>query len=162
MILLGVGPDDEEADADYLVRKILNMRIFPDEADKMNLSVLDRGGDVLVVSQFTLFADTKKGNRPSFNGSALPEMAIPLYEYFVVKAEELLGKPIPTGEFGAKMEVDLVNDGPCDYPYGFPEQVRGPSPSPAATILIVVSSLIVRGESSLSPSIRLSRSSAAR
>ena len=112
MILLGVGPEDGEGDADYLVRKILNMRIFTDGEGKMNLSVLDRGGEVLVVSQFTLYADTKKGNRPSFNGSAPPAHAIPLYESFVGKTEALLGKKVPTGEFGAKMEVDLVNDGP--------------------------------------------------
>ncbi|MDC7219194.1 MAG: D-aminoacyl-tRNA deacylase [Spirochaetales bacterium] len=112
MILLGVGPEDDEKDADFLVRKIVNMRIFNDEAGKMNLSVKDRDGEILVVSQFTLYADTRKGNRPSFNYSAPPDQAIPLYEYFVAEVGKALGKTIPTGEFGAHMEVDLINDGP--------------------------------------------------
>lgn len=112
LVLLGIGPLDGSKDRDYLVRKITQMRIFPDSQGKMNLSVQDINGQVLVVSQFTLYGETKKGNRPSFNGSAPPEIAIPLYEQFVEKMEEVLGKPVPTGEFGAYMEVTLVNDGP--------------------------------------------------
>lgn len=112
VILLGMGPEDSHADRDYLVRKISNMRIFSDDQGKMNLSLKDRGGEALVVSQFTLYADTRKGNRPSFNGSAPPEKAIPLYESFVDALSVELGRPVATGEFGASMEVDLVNDGP--------------------------------------------------
>ncbi|MDC7223262.1 MAG: D-aminoacyl-tRNA deacylase [Spirochaetales bacterium] len=112
MVLLGVGPRDDKREADYLVKKITSLRIFGDREGKMNLSVKDRDGEILVVSQFTLFADTRKGNRPSFNGSAPPEKAIPLYEYFVAETERVLGKQVPTGEFGAHMEVDLLNDGP--------------------------------------------------
>jgi D-tyrosyl-tRNA(Tyr) deacylase len=112
VVLLGIGPQDGPEDRDYLVRKIAQMRIFADSQGKMNRSVKDMDGQVLVVSQFTLYGDTKKGNRPSFNGSAPPEYAIPLYEQFVEKMEIQLGKPVTTGEFGAHMEVELVNDGP--------------------------------------------------
>jgi D-tyrosyl-tRNA(Tyr) deacylase len=112
VVLLGIGPQDGPEDRDYLVRKIAQMRIFADSQGKMNRSVKDMDGQVLVVSQFTLYGDTKKGNRPSFNGSAPPEYAIPLYGQFVEKMEIQLGKPVTTGEFGAHMEVELVNDGP--------------------------------------------------
>lgn len=111
-VLLGVHPDDGEKDIDWLVQKISGMRIFTDEAGKMNLSVQDIDGEVLVVSQFTLFATTKKGNRPGFSLSAPPDKAIPLYESFVAKMKERLGKDVPTGDFGAHMDVDIQNQGP--------------------------------------------------
>jgi D-tyrosyl-tRNA(Tyr) deacylase len=112
VILLGIAEDDDSADVDYLVRKIVQMRIFADEQDKMNLSLIDIGGEILVVSQFTLFADTRKGNRPSFIRAARPEQAIPLYEYFILRMNEASDRQIATGEFGAMMDVSLVNDGP--------------------------------------------------
>ncbi|MDF1740327.1 MAG: D-aminoacyl-tRNA deacylase [Verrucomicrobiales bacterium] len=112
LILLGIEQVDDESDIDWLVKKILGMRIFEDEAGKMNLSILDTGGDALVVSQFTLHARVKKGNRPSFERAARPEQAIPLYEKFVSELEKGLGRPVPTGQFGAMMDVALVNDGP--------------------------------------------------
>ncbi|MBI9104940.1 MAG: D-tyrosyl-tRNA(Tyr) deacylase [Spirochaetales bacterium] len=112
LILLGVGKDDTEADGKWLANKIAKMRIFQDTAGKMNLSVLDKGGEAMVISQFTLFADTNKGNRPSFNGSGTPETAIPLYEKFTAELSAILEKPVPTGEFGAHMDVELINDGP--------------------------------------------------
>lgn len=112
LILLGICPDDTREDIDWLVKKITQMRIFGDEEGKMNLSILDTGGDLLVVSQFTLMASTKKGNRPSFTQAAPPSIAIPLYEQFILTAEEALGKTIYTGEFGADMQVSLQNDGP--------------------------------------------------
>ena len=112
MILLGVSPEDGEEDIRWLVQKITAMRIFTDREGKMNLSVTDRGGEILVVSQFTLFASTKKGNRPGFSLSAPPEQAVPLYEEFVRRIEEKLGRPVPTGEFGAHMDVDIQNNGP--------------------------------------------------
>lgn len=112
LILLGVETDDSQADADWLCQKILNLRVFPDEEGKMNRDIREYGGGLLVVSQFTLFASTKKGNRPSFIRSAKPETAIPLYEYFIRELEMLSGKEVQTGEFGAMMQVLLVNDGP--------------------------------------------------
>lgn len=112
LILLGVEVADSVADADYLVQKISQMRIFNDAQGKMNLSVLDKSGECLVVSQFTLHAETKKGNRPSFIQSARPEQAIPLYEYFIQQMNILLEKPCATGVFGADMKVSLLNDGP--------------------------------------------------
>lgn len=112
LILLGVGQGDSVADADWLVSRLARMRIFEDDAGKMNLSVKDVGGSALVVSQFTLFGSMKKGSRPSFNRAAVPAEAIPLYEQFVKTLSEALGKPVPTGHFGAMMEVSLVNDGP--------------------------------------------------
>ena len=111
LILLGIGPEDREEDIIWLSSKILRMRIFTDNADKMNLSVSDITGELLVVSQFTLFASTKKGNRPSFNGSAPPETAIPLYESFLSEMRES-GLKVLSGEFGASMKVKLCNDGP--------------------------------------------------
>lgn len=112
MILIGVSPDDKQEDINWLVQKTSAMRIFSDDQGKMNLSVMDIDGEVLVVSQFTLFASTKKGNRPGFSLSASPEIAIPLYEKFVQDMEEKLKKTVPTGEFGAHMDVDIQNDGP--------------------------------------------------
>jgi D-tyrosyl-tRNA(Tyr) deacylase len=112
LILLGICVDDSEADADWLAAKIYNMRIFSDEKGHMNLSVIDSRGELLVVSQFTLHAKTKKGNRPSFIDAARPEIAIPLYEYFIKKLAEETKREIQTGKFGAMMQVSLVNDGP--------------------------------------------------
>ena len=112
LVLLGIGEDDGQDDIDWLVRKVTALRIFDDEAGVMNLSVADVGGDVLVVSQFTLMASTKKGNRPAYIRAARPEVAIPLYERFCAAMEESLGKPVPTGTFGADMQVSLLNDGP--------------------------------------------------
>ena len=110
LLLVGVGPEDQEVDLDYAVRKLVNMRIFPDAEGKMNLSVQDIEGEILSISQFTLFADTKKGNRPAFTGAAKPDMAAAFYEAFNQKlAQEV---PVHTGIFGADMQVELVNDGP--------------------------------------------------
>ena len=112
LILLGVETEDTEQDVDWLVKKIPAMRIFNDEAGKMNLSLLEGRGEALVVSQVTLFADTQKGNRPSFIRAARPEKAVPLYEAFVQRLGNALGRPVGTGQFGADMQVALVNDGP--------------------------------------------------
>jgi D-aminoacyl-tRNA deacylase len=112
MVLLGVGQDDTEEDSDWLCKKIIQMRIFSDEEGKMNLSLNDIDGELLVISQFTLHASTKKGNRPSFMEAARPEKAIPLYESFISMCKTELGKDIKTGEFGADMKVSLINDGP--------------------------------------------------
>ena len=112
MILLGIGPEDGPEDIDWLVRKVAGLRIFNDEAGVMNRSVVDVGGEALVVSQFTLMASTKKGNRPSYIGAAGHELAIPLYEAFCQALSEAVGRPVGTGEFGADMKVALVNDGP--------------------------------------------------
>lgn len=112
LVLLGVGHEDDETDIDYLVKKTAALRIFDDEAGVMNHSVMDVGGDVIVVSQFTLMAATKKGNRPSYIEAAGHEKAIPLYEAFCARLSDTLGKPVGTGEFGADMKVALVNDGP--------------------------------------------------
>ena len=112
LILLGVGHEDGQADLDWLVRKIAGLRIFDDEAGVMNRSVVDIGGDALVVSQFTLMASTRKGNRPSYIGAAGHEKAVPLYEAFCAALSAAIGRPVGTGEFGADMQVALVNDGP--------------------------------------------------
>lgn len=112
LIFTGVGPEDDEKDARWLASKVTSMRIFEDSEGKMNLSVKDVGGEILLISQFTLYASTKKGNRPSFNGSAPPEKAIPLYNKFHNYLEEELGKDVPSGDFGAHMNIDLCNDGP--------------------------------------------------
>ncbi len=112
LILLGVGDEDDEADIDYLVKKTAALRIFNDEEGVMNRSVMDTGGDVIVVSQFTLMAATKKGNRPSYVEAAGHEKAIPMYEEFCRRLSAAIGKPVGTGEFGADMKVALVNDGP--------------------------------------------------
>jgi len=111
LVFLGVGRADNPEAAGYLAEKIANLRIFPDDAGKMNRSLLDRGGAALVVSQFTLYADTRGGRRPSYVNAAPPEQAIPLYEEFV-RALRALGVPVETGVFQAHMEVELVNDGP--------------------------------------------------
>ena len=111
-MLLGVGHEDGKEDIDFLVKKISGLRIFNDENGVMNRSVLETGGEVIVVSQFTLMASTKKGNRPSYIGAAGHELAIPLYEQFCMALSEAIGKPVGTGEFGADMKVALVNDGP--------------------------------------------------
>lgn len=112
LILLGVGREDGDADVDWLVGKIPPMRVFEDAEGKMNRSLLETGGEVLVVSQFTLCARTRKGTRPSFEGAAPPGVAIPLYERFVADLSAALARPVATGEFGAMMRVALVNDGP--------------------------------------------------
>jgi D-tyrosyl-tRNA(Tyr) deacylase len=112
MILLGIELSDIREDAEWLVGKIAQLRVFGDDEGLMNKALTDVDGEVLVVSQFTLHASYKKGNRPSFIKAARPEQAIPLYEYFVARMSERLGKPVATGEFGADMKVALVNDGP--------------------------------------------------
>lgn len=113
LILLGITHEDTVDDADYLIKKITQMRIFNDQEGKMNFSISEVNGAVLVVSQFTLHAKTKKGNRPSYIEAARPEVAIPLYEQFVAKFKAELGtSKIATGEFGAMMQVQLINDGP--------------------------------------------------
>lgn len=112
LILLGVEAGDTDSDLSWLVSRVARIRIFDDENGKMNLSVRDIGGNALVVSQFTLFGSMKKGSRPSYNRAAVPAEAIPLYEKFVTELSAAIEKPVPTGKFGAMMEVSLVNDGP--------------------------------------------------
>ncbi len=112
LILLGICEDDYSEDVDWLVRKVANLRVFDDEQHVMNRSILDVDGEALVVSQFTLYASYKKGNRPSWFGAGSHEHSIPLYEEFCQKLSEALGKPVQTGEFGADMQVELLNDGP--------------------------------------------------
>lgn len=111
VILLGIGHDDTEADADYIAEKTADMRIFSDENDKFNYSIRDINGEALVISQFTLYADTLKGRRPDFTKAARPDKAIPLYEHFCKKLGEL-GITVKTGIFGASMQVEIHNDGP--------------------------------------------------
>jgi D-tyrosyl-tRNA(Tyr) deacylase len=112
MILLGIEDADGQEDIEWLSKKIVNLRIFPDENGVMNKSILDADGEILLISQFTLHASTKKGNRPSYIKAAKPDIAIPLYKQMIVTLESELGKSIATGEFGADMKVSLVNDGP--------------------------------------------------
>ena len=112
LVLLGVGHEDGQEDLDWLVKRIAGLRIFNDDEGVMNRSVVDVNGEALVVSQFTLMASTKKGNRPSYIGAAGHEKAIPMYEAFCKGLSEAIGKPVGTGEFGADMKVALVNDGP--------------------------------------------------
>ncbi|MFM7628714.1 MAG: D-aminoacyl-tRNA deacylase [Algoriphagus sp.] len=112
LILLGIEEADEQEDVDWLSKKLVNLRIFPDELGIMNRSVLEIGGELLLISQFTLHASTKKGNRPSYIKAARPEIAFPLYQKMIQALESELGKPIGTGTFGADMKVSLVNDGP--------------------------------------------------
>lgn len=112
LVLLGVGHDDGEEDIEYLAGKLVRLRIFDDEAGVMNRDVVQTGGEVLVVSQFTLMASTRKGNRPSYVRAAGEAVSRPLYERFTARVAELLGRSVATGEFGADMQVSLVNDGP--------------------------------------------------
>lgn len=112
MVLVGIEEEDNNEDIDYLVKKICNMRIFDDENGVMNLSVKDVDGEILAISQFTLHARTKKGNRPSYISAAKPDISIPLYEKFVSELSKELGKDVKTGKFGADMQVELINDGP--------------------------------------------------
>ena len=112
LVLLGIKSSDTKQDADYLVRKLINLRVFTDENDKMNLALKDVNGELLIISQFTLYGDCKKsGNRPSFSDAAKPEIAIPLYEYFVEECKKQI-PIVETGIFGADMKVSLLNDGP--------------------------------------------------
>jgi len=112
VVLLGIGNSDNEEDADWLLNKVLNMRIFNDQNDVMNLSLTDMNGSIMIVSQFTLMASTKKGNRPSYINAANHKHAVPLYNYFISRASNLINKTIVTGEFGASMIVSIENDGP--------------------------------------------------
>lgn len=112
MILVGVEHDDVQEDVEWLVKKVVNLRIFNDDAGVMNRSILDVGGEILVVSQFTLHASTRKGNRPSYIRAARPETAVPIYRAFIDALNAQLPKPCGEGEFGADMQVALVNDGP--------------------------------------------------
>ena len=121
LVLAGFAPTDDTRSLDWMARKLVQMRIFSDEEGKMNRSVQDIGGDVLVVSQFTLLADARKGNRPSYIGAAPPLIAIPLYEQFVSLVSSLLNRPVATGEFGADMQVELLNDGPVTIVLDSPE-----------------------------------------
>ena len=112
LILVGIEEADNAEDIDWLANKIVNLRIFNDDNGVMNVNILDAEGDIIVVSQFTLHASTRKGNRPSYIKAAKPDTAIPLYESFVRSLSAVLGKPVQTGEFGADMKVALINDGP--------------------------------------------------
>lgn len=112
LVLLGIEDADTDEDIEWLASKLVNLRIFNDTQGVMNVSVKDDGGDIILVSQFTLHASTKKGNRPSYIKAAKPEVAIPVYQKMILKLNEQLGKAIQTGEFGADMQIELVNDGP--------------------------------------------------
>ena len=112
LILLGIEDIDDRTDVEWLAKKIVGLRIFSDEEGKMNLNIEAVEGELLVISQFTLHASTKKGTRPSFTKAARPEQAIPLYESFIKECDKLIGKRVERGEFGANMQVELVNDGP--------------------------------------------------
>ena len=112
LILVGIEETDGQEDIDWLCKKIVNLRVFDDENGVMNKSILDINGEILVISQFTLYASTKKGNRPSYIHAAKPDISVPLYEQFCKDLSFLLGKEIGTGEFGADMKVELLNDGP--------------------------------------------------
>ena len=116
LVLVGIAPDDTPADRDWLVRKLVDLRIFDDERGAMNRAIGGVGGDMLAVSQFTLFASTRKGNRPSWSGAAAPDVARPLFDDLVSALAARLGKPVASGVFGAHMQVELVNDGPITIP----------------------------------------------
>ena len=111
-VLVGIEHDDTDEDIQYLSQKLVNLRIFDDENGVMNLSVIDAGGEIMIVSQFTLHARTRKGNRPSYVDAAKPEIAIPRYEQLCKSVESLINSPVKTGEFGADMQITLINDGP--------------------------------------------------
>ncbi len=115
LVFLGISTEDSEKDADYLLKKIIALRIFDDENGVMNKSLVDVKGELLVVSQFTLQANTKKGNRPSYIQAARPEKALPIYNYFLSRASEITAQEIASGEFGADMKVSLENDGPATF-----------------------------------------------
>ena len=112
LVLLGIEDADKQEDIDFLVKKIINLRIFDDANGVMNCSILEIGGEIMCVSQFTLHASTKKGNRPSYIRAAKPDFAIPMYQIFCTELSGALGKTVQTGEFGANMQVELINDGP--------------------------------------------------
>lgn len=112
LVLLGVADNDTQEDADWLVKKVAQLRVFDDENGVMNRSIIDVDGEILVISQFTLLASYKKGNRPSYIHAAKHDISIPLYEYFCTKLSDEIGKKVATGEFGADMKVELLNDGP--------------------------------------------------
>lgn len=112
LVLIGIEESDNETDIEWLCNKIVQLRIFNDSNEVMNLSVLDVGGSVLAISQFTLHAKTRKGNRPSYIRAAHPDIAIPLYNRFVSRLSHLMGKEVGTGDFGAMMQIELINDGP--------------------------------------------------
>ena len=112
LVLVGIEDADNDEDIGWLAQKIVNLRIFSDAAGVMNISIKDNGGDILLISQFTLHANIKKGNRPSYIRAAKPEIAIPIYQKFIVALQSSLGKNVQTGEFGADMKVKLINDGP--------------------------------------------------
>ena len=112
LVLVGIEHSDTSEDANWIIQKLIGLRVFSDHEGKMNLSVKDISGNILVVSQFTLFASTVKGNRPSFIRSAKPDIAIPIYEYFVSRLKDESGLDIQTGKFGADMQIELINDGP--------------------------------------------------
>ena len=112
LLLLGIEEADTAEDIEWLSGKIIRLRVFPDDEEVMNRSVMEAGGEIIVVSQFTLHASTKKGNRPSYIRAAKPESAVPLYNQFIKSLETMVGKPVQTGDFGAMMDVSLVNDGP--------------------------------------------------
>lgn len=112
VLFLGITHNDKQEDIDYLVKKVSQLRIFEDDKGKMNLSLKDIDGEILIISQFTLFASTRKGNRPGFTDSAPPSIAIPLYETFIENFKQLGIKKVATGQFGADMKVELLNDGP--------------------------------------------------
>ncbi len=123
LVLLGIKTSDTEKELDWMVKKVAGLRIFTDENDKMNKSVQDVGGEMLVVSQFTLYGDCVKGRRPGFSDAARPDLAVPLYEKFVEKTKEM-GINVETGEFGADMKVELLNDGPVTLVVDSPENIR--------------------------------------